>query len=135
MSRANVEVVRRGLEAWQRDDLDGWLSACDTAVEWHAVLERLVGGIENSYRGMAGLRQLWSAYRTELESFELEAQELRDVDEDHVLVLGHMRSRGPASGIESQWPLGMVLTLRNGKVVRWDYVTHQEALEAVGLRE
>ena len=136
MSRENVEVVRRALEAWQRDDLDTFLSLADPAVEWHAALERVIGGIEQCYRGIEGLRRFWSVYRTEFANFEVEGQELRDVHEDCVLLLGHFRWRGPASGIESESPAGLVITLRNGKIVRsMDYLTHQEALEAVGLRE
>ena len=61
MSRENVEVVRRGLEAWQRDNLDGWLSTCDPAIGWHTALERLIGGIESSYRGIDGLRRFTDA--------------------------------------------------------------------------
>jgi len=80
--------------------------------------------------------QFWSVYRTELESFEAEAQELRDVDEDRVLLLGRFHWRGPASGIESESALGMGFTLRHGKVVRsMDHLSHDEALEAAGLQE
>jgi hypothetical protein len=35
------------LEAWQRDDLDAWLSTLDSAVERHTALERLVDGIRS----------------------------------------------------------------------------------------
>src|SRR5215211_4199227 len=136
MSQENVEVVRRALEAWQRDDLDAWLTAYDPAIEWHTALERIVGGIENCYRGLDRLREAWSMYRTELEDFHYAAQELRDVDKDRVVLLGHMRWRGAASGIEMDSPVGMVVTLRDGKVVHSiDYLSHEEALEAVGLRE
>jgi ketosteroid isomerase-like protein len=136
MSRENVEVVGRALEAWQRDDLDAFISLYDPAIEWYAVFERLTGGDASCYRGIEGIRQMWSVYRTEFEDFEVWADELRDVDEDRVLLLGHLRWRGPTSGIESESALGMVFTLRHGKVVRsMDYLTHEEALEAVGLRE
>ena len=43
--------------SWQRDDLDTFLSLYDPAIEWHAVFERLLGGDENCYRGIDGLRQ------------------------------------------------------------------------------
>ena len=136
MSQENLEVVRRALEAWQRGDLDTWLSAYDPAIEWHPALERIVGGMENSYRGIDGLREAWSMYRSELEDFHNEAQELRDVDKDRVVLLGEMRWRGAASGIDMGSPVGMVVTLRDGKIVHSiDYLSHEEALEAVGLRE
>jgi ketosteroid isomerase-like protein len=38
------------------------------------------------------------------------------------------------SKVES--PLGIVITVREGKIVRSvDYLSHEEALQAVGLRE
>ena len=136
MSRANVEIVRRGWEAWQRDDFDTWLSTLDPAVEWHTALERLVGGGENHYRGIEGMREFWTAYRTELEDIRIEAEELRDVGRDRVLGLGHISWRGPASGIELDSPVGLVFTLRQGKIIQsMNYLSHKEALEAVGLSE
>src|SRR5947208_13182523 len=133
MSQENVKVVRRGLEAWQRDDLDTWLSTLDPAVEWHTALERLVGGVGSFYRGIDGMREFWTAYRTELEDFRIEAEELRDVGDDRVLGLGHLWWRGPASGIELDSPVGLVFTLRNGRIIRsMDYLSHQKALGAVG---
>jgi ketosteroid isomerase-like protein len=49
MSQENVNIVRRGLEAWQRDDFDSWLATLDMTVEWHTGLERLVEGTESFY--------------------------------------------------------------------------------------
>lgn len=136
MTQANVEIVRRTLEAWQNDDFDTWFSAYDPNVEWRTVLERLVEGPESIYRGHDGLRRLWHSYRTEMESFEIEAQEIRDVGDERVVLLGRLRWRGVVSGIESESPLGMVISFRDGKVIRSvDYLSHQEALESVGLAE
>jgi ketosteroid isomerase-like protein len=33
MSQENVEIVDRAHKAWQRDDLEGWLSLIDSDVE------------------------------------------------------------------------------------------------------
>jgi ketosteroid isomerase-like protein len=134
MSPENVETVQRQLVAWQRDDLDTWVSNTDPAIEWHTVLERLVEGPESVYRGHDGVRQLWQDYRTQLAYFEIEAQELRDVGDDRVVFLGRFRWRGLASGIESESPVGMVITVRDGKIVQSiDYLSYEEALKAVGL--
>ncbi len=40
MSQENVEIVDRAHKAWQRDDLDGWLSLIDSDVEWLTAVER-----------------------------------------------------------------------------------------------
>jgi hypothetical protein len=51
-------------------------------------------------------------------------------------LLGQLRWRGVASGIEVESPLGMLLTYRAGKLIQsMDFLSHQEALEAAGLSE
>ena len=136
MSQENVELVRRSLEAWQRDDFDSWLATLHLAVEWHTVFERLVEGTESFYRGHNGMRRFWKVYRTEFKDLEVEAQELRDLGDECVVLLGQFRWRGPASGIATESPLGQVFTIRGGKIVRsMDYLSHVEALKAVGLEE
>ena len=131
MSRENVEVVRRSFEAWQRDDLETWLSCQDPAIEWDVAV-RQVEGAGSVYRGVEGTREGWAAFR----DFQVELRELRDVDEQRVLVLGDVHYRGPASGIELESPLAEIFTVRDGKIVQIvDYFTYEEALEAVGLRE
>jgi ketosteroid isomerase-like protein len=133
MSRENVEVVRQSLKAWQRDDLEKWLSTLDPEVEFHSA-ERLVEGAASTYRGIDRMREFWAFWRTEVEDFELEIQELRDLGDDRVLGLPPIRWRVPASGIEVDSPLGQIVTVRDGKIVRsMDYLSHEEALEAVAL--
>ena len=136
MSQTNVEIVRRMLEAWQRGDFDAWLSEADRNIEWHTVLERAVEGPESLYRGHEGLRRLWHFYRSELDGFEIDALEVRDVDDERVLLLGQFRWSGSASGIRTESPIGMLITVRAGRVVESvDYLSHAEALKAVGLEE
>ena len=69
MSQENVEIVRRHLEDWRRDDFDAFVSKVHSDIEWHAVLQRLVEGPESVYRGREGIRRLWHTYRTELDGF------------------------------------------------------------------
>ncbi len=135
MSSENVEFARKALAAWQRDDMDSWLDTTHPDVEWHAIFERLVYGRESVFRGRDGMIELWRSYRTDVE-FQLELDELRDLGDDRVIGLGWFRWRGPASGIEGESQIGMVITLRGGKAIRSiDYPSHQEALKAVGLEE
>ena len=136
MSQQNVEIVRRGLEAWQRDDFESWLSGIDPDVEWLTAVERGLGRAGSVYRGHEGMREFWNLWRTEVDDFWTEAEEIRDLGDDRVLYLGHIRFRGPASGIMVESQLANVKTLRDGKIVRSeDYLSHKEALEAAGLSE
>ena len=81
------------------------------------------------------MRQLWHFLRIEFD-LEFEAQELRDLGDDRVVLLGGFRWRGPSSRIGVESPSGYVVTVRDGKIVRAeDYLSHEEALKAVGLEE
>jgi ketosteroid isomerase-like protein len=82
------------------------------------------------------MREVWNLWRTEVDDFSVEAEEIRDLGDERVLLLGHIRFRGPASGIMVESQLADVATLRDGKVVRSeDYLSHKEALKAVGLED
>src|SRR3981081_449050 len=136
MSQENVDFVRRHLEDWQRGDFDAFLAKTHPDLQWYAVLERLVEGPQRMYRGHEGGRQVWHNYRTELEGFEVEADEIRDAGGDRVVLLGRIRWRGVASGVPSESPFGMVMTVRDGKMLHSvDSLRHDEVRKAVGLAE
>ena len=136
MSQENVEVLRQALEAWQRDDFEAFLLRTHPEIEWQAVLQRLVEGLASAYHGHEGMRRLWDDYRTDFEGFEAEAEKIRDVGDDRVVLLGRIRFRGSASGAETESPFAAVQTIRDGKIFRSvDYLSHAEALKAVGLEE
>ena len=133
MSQENVEVVRRVSEAWQRDDFEGFLCLLDPDIKWLTATERELGTV---YQGHEGVRELWNHWRTEFEDVWIETGEVRDLGGERVLRLAHIRFRGPASGIVVESQLALVQTLRDGKIVRsMDYLSHEEALKAVGLAE
>jgi ketosteroid isomerase-like protein len=130
----NMAVSRRLFETWQRDDFEGWIGLLDPEIEWLTGPERELGGA--LYCGHEGARELWNLWRTEVEDFSIETDEIRDLGGERVLHLAHFRWRGPSSGIVVESQLALVQTLRDGKIVRsMDYMSHSEALKAVGLAE
>jgi len=135
MSRENVDLVRRTVEAWNAADLDAWLAAADPDVEWYTALEGLIEGFESAYRGHEGLREGWRQYREFWQEFRVEPLDYRDLG-DRVLVLARAHARGRASGIEVDPPLAMLFTFRDGRIASSkDYLSHEKALEAAGLDE
>jgi ketosteroid isomerase-like protein len=135
MSSTHVEVVKRNLDAWRQGDLDAWLATFDAAVEWHTALGQLVDGAARIYRGHDGMRELWRFYTTELQSFKNEVQELHETAGDDVVLLGRFEWRGPVSGLMCESHVGMVMTVRETKIVRTRaFFSHHEALEAAGMR-
>ena len=136
MSRENVETVQRAVEAWNADDLDAFLVELDAEVEWHPAIEPGLEGKATIYRGPDGARKTWRQDRGEAwERLTNRPQEFRDLGES-VLALGHMDLTARKTGIEFSQELGEVFDFRAGKFVRLrDFLTHAEALGAVGLPE
>jgi ketosteroid isomerase-like protein len=114
--------------------MEATLSFIDPNVEWDTAIERgLAGGV---YHGHKGMRENWNLMRTEFDDFSIQADEIRDLGDERVLTLAHIQFRGQASGIMVESQLALLMTIRNGKIVRSeDYLSHAEALKAVGLAE
>jgi ketosteroid isomerase-like protein len=136
MSQENLETLQRAQEAWNAEDLDGWLAELDPEAEWHTALEQALEGRGSTYGGHDGLRKAWDEYRSEAWGGLMnQIQEIRDLGES-VLILGHLDVAGRTTGIESNQEFGQLVTFRDGKILRSeDFLSHAEALEAAGLSE
>jgi ketosteroid isomerase-like protein len=131
MSQDHVEIVRKGIEAWNRRDADLWLTYAAPEIEWMsaapAAVERTI------YRGYAevasGFESVWQTW----EQFQFEESEIQDLGES-VLWLGRVKMRGAASHVELDQEFAVRFVLRAGKVVSVQaFLTWQEALETAGL--
>jgi ketosteroid isomerase-like protein len=136
MSQENVEAVRRGVQAWNADDLDAFLAELDPEVEWHPSIEPALEGGETTWRGLDGARKAWDDYRGGAwERLTIRIQEIRDLGES-VVVLSHIDLTARTTGIEFTQEVGQLVTFRGGKLLRsQDFLSHAEALEAAGLSE
>jgi ketosteroid isomerase-like protein len=135
MSQENVEAVKRGVEAYNRRDMEALLEELDPEVEWHpAVLVRFEGEAR-VYRGHEGVREMLGDVFEALAELYTEYSEIRDLG-DRIVAIGHLRMRGRESGAVMELPVASVTDLRNGKAIRvWTYLDPREALEAAGLSE
>ena len=132
MSQETVEVVRELAKAWRGDDRDAWLAMWDEAAEFYPLRSQLEG---RSYRGHEGLRRFMAELDEVWGRVRFEVDEIRDAGEQ-VVALAHFRARGRASSVELLYPIGIVLTVRQGLVVFARFCSDpSEALEAVGLSE
>jgi ketosteroid isomerase-like protein len=133
MSRENIEIVRRGYEAFNRGDLEGVFAG--TASDFEFVASGAIPGVGGVYRGPEGLRRFIDLFWGEFDDARQEIHELIDAG-DHVLASVTQSGRGKLTGIDTRWNTWHVWTLRDGKVVRGQgFTSKAEALEAVGLRE
>jgi ketosteroid isomerase-like protein len=85
-------------------------------------------GADSFNEAIASVFQAWEDARLDTE---------RVIDNgDDVVVLGQVRGRGLAAGIEVDRPHGQIWTFRDGRVIRMRWFhSHRETLEAAGLPE
>jgi ketosteroid isomerase-like protein len=130
MASANVAIVRRFVDAFNRLDVDALAGEYDPDVELH---EWPAAPGARTYRGRDGVRAALDSW---LEVWEWMRVEIEDLIEtgDRVLVILFQRAKGRGSEIEVQTRTFNVYTFRDGKVSRIQLFTEREpALEAAGL--
>jgi ketosteroid isomerase-like protein len=131
VTRENVELAHRTIDAFNRRDLDALLAVMDEDVEGAPPL----ASVEGSYRGHAGIRRWWVSLFSGLPDFAIDVVEMREYGD---LTTATLRTR--AHGATSQTPVEETLWLvwesRNGKVVWWQtFRSEVEAVDAVRLRK
>jgi ketosteroid isomerase-like protein len=133
MSQENVEMVHKGIDAWNQRDAQLWLSYAAPEIEWipagpAAVEQAVYNGYDEVARGLAAVWETW-------EVFEFGESEVRDLG-DSVLWLGHVRMRGGTSHVELDQEFALHSLVDDGKVVRVQaFLSWREALDSVGLSE
>jgi ketosteroid isomerase-like protein len=132
MSHRNVEIVRAGIEAFNREDWDAVLEYA--APDFVLDMSRAIGPEQRGIYTVDQLRSFLEDLRGTFESFRIEADEFIDAGERVVVpTTAHAQGR---DAIEVKARTASVYTLRDGAVTRMVmYQERQEALEAVGLRE
>jgi ketosteroid isomerase-like protein len=133
MSEENLDLVRRGLDAYQRRDVQGM---CDVAHAQCELFTFTVGVVEaQPFVGHAGIAN-WMSHELEpWEEWRLEPGEIREVGE-RVLVRTTVTARGQGSSVKLTADAGVVFEFQDGRIMRlWSYLNWNDALEAVGLSE
>jgi ketosteroid isomerase-like protein len=131
MSPDAVEIVRKGIDAWNQRDADLWLSYAAPEIEW---LPAGPAAVESAvYRGYdevaSGFESVWQTW----EEFRFEESEVRDLD-GSVLWLGSVKMTGAASHLELDQEFAIRAVLRGDKVVSVQaFLSWRDALKAVGL--
>ena len=132
MSQENIEVVRRGIAAYNLRDFEAIraLSHPDVQLDWSASRGLEAGVYE-------GVEAAMGFYENFLDTFEeIDIQPDRFIESgDSVVVPNTARTRG-RDGIETIARSAFVFELRGGLITRIClYQETQEALEATGLGE
>jgi ketosteroid isomerase-like protein len=117
VSREDVELVRGGLEAFSRGDLDGALAGFHEQILWE-VDPNLVPDAA-AYRGHEGVREFWSQWREAFEGFRLQIEELDEVNDGRVLAVTRAEGTGSGSGASVASPqFCQLFDVEDGEVTR-----------------
>ena len=128
-------AVRRGIEAYNRRDLDAAAVGFHPRLEYHPYREFVEAGLtESSYHGPEGYKAyIRATYEVWGGEVRLYPTELIDMG-DQLVLLADMPMRAQASGVALAQKYAGVSTLKAGRVIRQDdFLDHAEALAAVGL--
>jgi ketosteroid isomerase-like protein len=140
VSQENVEFVKGLLAAAEGMDKQTLLSAlpefveqtCDPEIEWIEDPQRADSRV---YRGHDGVRESWEQWFDQWDEYSFEVERVIDCGDD-VLVVAREHGRGAMSGATVSARNCWVITIREGKVLRYqEFYDEAAAFEAVGLSE
>jgi ketosteroid isomerase-like protein len=134
VSQENVEIVRAALDgSLVSGNPDVLMSALDPEVEWIPVATDPEYTV---HRGLEDVRTWLLAWAEAFPDMRWESERILDAGGEVVVVIGSLRGRGGASGLDVGTPTyGIVVTVRAGKIVRLHEQTTEEALKAIPLTE
>jgi ketosteroid isomerase-like protein len=140
MTQENVEFVKGLFAAASEMDKEALLAAlpeliaqtCDPEIEWHEDPQRADGRV---YRGHDGVRTSFERWLDGWDEYGTEAERFIDCG-DSVLAVAREHGRGSRSGATVSARIFIVVTFRNGKVLRYrEFYDEAAAFEAAGLRD
>jgi ketosteroid isomerase-like protein len=132
MSHENVEIAKRGIDAFNATDVDEFTALTTPDFQWSPSMVAIEGEV---FRGGEGIRAYFASLSNAWEEFVILPDRFRDLA-DLVIMLGRLRGRGKNSGVPVDASLGMVFDFRDGKIARIrGYLDHGETLRAAGVSE
>jgi ketosteroid isomerase-like protein len=132
VSAENVELVRRAIAAFVSEPPD--VESLGEVLGPDHVLTTNWGVGETEHRGVQGALAALAEMSAIWDSWQQEVERVLDAGEKGVVALLRFRARGRESAVPVESPWAIVATLRDGRIVTSRvFLTHEEALEAVGL--
>jgi ketosteroid isomerase-like protein len=130
MPRENLELIRRGHEAFSRGDLSWVRGSVAEDVEW--LPTGTFPGLEGVYRGVDAIDKWMATIRAEWEEFEVSLEEVLREEAEVIVIVERLWGRGRESGAEAEMRVFSVYRFdAEGKVTRRQAFTSREAaLEA-----
>ena len=132
MSEENVERVRQAYKLYERTQQPDY-ELLHADVAWHTAQDL---PDSDTYRGHAGVAEVYSEWIDSFEDFRVEVEEMIDGGGELVVVMTRLRGRFRGSSEEVNLIEAHVWKLLDGKAVEVrEYRSRDEALEAAGLSQ
>jgi len=133
MSQENVEIVRRAIAEFDKSQRP--IESFAPNFVWDVRTYRGFP-VEREYRGWPGFFEFFEEWVDAYDEWNHEIEEVLDAGGNRVVALVHQRGRLHESEAWVEAHTGLVYTVEEGLIRRVQvHGTHEEALEAAGLRE
>ena len=128
MSPENLEIVERGVEAFNDRGVEGIIPYIHP--EFEATTPPNLASEPDTYRGHDGIRRWFDSFYEVMDQIRWDAQSFQQVG-DRVVVEFTLRARGKTTGLDFGQEAVMVWSFRDGKGIRIElFETLDEALAA-----
>jgi ketosteroid isomerase-like protein len=129
VSQENVDVIRRIYAVWAKEGSPVRSGLLDPDIEWVNPPDAVEHG---THRGLDAFAGAVDAVSDTFEGVGVDIDEILDAG-DRVVVLATLRGRGRGSGADVERRQGYVWTLRDGKVIRFQWFNNpDDAMSAAG---
>jgi ketosteroid isomerase-like protein len=123
-----ILFIREVFEPWAQGDFSR-IDMFDDEVEFVTPAPE-----QRIYHGHEGAGQAWGDFLGAWKGFTVEADDVLPAGNDRYVVLVHLRGRGHESGVPIEARAANLVTLRNGRIIRFElFFKREEALAAAGL--
>jgi ketosteroid isomerase-like protein len=129
VANSNLEIVQRGMEAFNEQGIDGILPLIRP--DFEATTPPELASEPDTYRGHAGIRRWFSSFDEVMDEIRWDAGGFQEIG-DRVVVEFTLRARGKTTGLDFGQDAVMVWELRDGMAFRlYLYPTLEQAVSAI----
>jgi ketosteroid isomerase-like protein len=134
VAQSNVEIVRRFYDAYLMRDRAAVAAVVDAEVDWHTIAGPIFG--VDVLRGRDELLAFMFEELLEgMPDFAARIEELTELDDKQVLVVGHYVGHGTASGASVEMSTAAIFRVEDRRIVSFtEFGSKAEAVAAAGER-
>ena len=131
MSESDVELMRQGLQAFEREGVEGLIRFIHP--DFEMTTPPGLAAEPDTYRGHDGLRRYFDSFYDVMDDIRFDQQGFEDLVGGRVLVISTLRARGQATGIEVEQQVALVWEVQDGLAHRCHvFATPEEARAEFG---